>query len=160
MKISIPALLGLFFLADANALLRAEEAEKRTWRLMAEADESRLGYGTDNDEDTQISFSCKTGAGTVDVWINETSVGVKSGRSMTAALTAGSTTAKVRGKTMPNEEAGTPSFLGTQPADDPLFAALAKERTLVFAVGPSRDQVPLAEIGDKADRFRRQCRKQ
>ncbi len=90
---------------------------------------------TDNVEDTPISFSCKTGAAVVDVWINETSHGVKSGQSMTATLTAGSTTSKVRGKTMPNEEAGTPSFLGTQPASDPLFAALSKEQILVFAVG-------------------------
>jgi hypothetical protein len=63
------------------------------------------------------------------------------------------------GKTLPNEEAGTPSFQGKQPANDPLFAALSKERILVFVVGPSRDQVPLQDIGDKADRFSRLCRK-
>jgi len=78
---------------------------------------------------------------------------------MTASLTAGRTTSKVRGKTMPNEEAGTPSFLGTLPADDPLFAALSKERVLVFVVGPSRDQVPLQDIGDKAGRLSRLCQK-
>ncbi len=159
MKISLLTLVGLLVLADINAPLRAEEPEKRTWRLTVETDGSTLGYGTDNVEDTPISFSCKTGAAVVDVWINETSHGVKSGQSMTATLTAGSTTSKVRGKTMPNEEAGTPSFLGTQPASDPLFAALSKEQILVFAVGPSRDQVPLGEIGDKADQFRRLCQK-
>jgi hypothetical protein len=63
----------------------------------------------------------------------------------------------VRGKTLPNEEAGTPSFLGTLPADDPLFAALSKERILVFVVGPSRDRVPLRDIGDKAGRLSRLC---
>jgi len=65
----------------------------------------------------------------------------------------------VRGKTMPNEEAGTPSFLGTLPAGDALFAALSKERILVFVVGPSRDQVPLRDIGDKAGRLSRLCQK-
>jgi hypothetical protein len=78
---------------------------------------------------------------------------------MTASLTAGRTVSKVRGKTMTNEEAGTPSFAGTQPASDPLFAALSKERTLVFVVGPSRQQVPLRDIGNKADRFSRLCQK-
>ena len=159
MKVSLLALLGLFVLVDASTSLRAEESEKRTWRLTDEADQPRLEYGTDNVEDIPIAFSCKAGRGLVEVWINETGKGVKPGRSMTASLTAGRTTSKVRGKTLPNEEAGTPSFEGTQPANDPLFAALSKERVLVFVVGPSRDQVPLQDIGDKADRFSRLCQK-
>jgi hypothetical protein len=154
------ALPGLLVLVDASPSLRAEDSEKRTWRLTVEADQPRLEYGTDNVEDTPIAFSCKAGGGLVDVWINETGKGVKAGRSMTASLTAGRTVSKVRGKTMTNEEAGTPSFAGTQPASDPLFAALSKERILVFAVRPSRERVPLREIGDKADRFSRSCQKQ
>jgi hypothetical protein len=78
---------------------------------------------------------------------------------MEATLTAGGTTSKVRGKTLPNEEAGTPSFSGTLPANDPLFAVLSKERILVFVVGPSRGQVPLRDIGNKTDRFNRLCHK-
>jgi hypothetical protein len=77
-----------------------------------------------------------------------------------SVLTGGRTTSQVRGKTLPNEDAGTPSFQGTQPANDPLFAALSKERLLVFVVGPSRQQVPLRDIGNKADRFSRLCQKQ
>jgi hypothetical protein len=158
MKVSLLALLGLFVLVDASTLLRGEEDEKRTWRL--ETDGPRLDYGTNNAEDTPIAFSCTAGKGLVEVWINETGKGVKPGRSMTASLTAGRTTSKARGKTLPNEEAGTPSFSGTLPANDPLFATLSKERSLVFVVGPSRSQVPLQDIGDKADRFSRLCRKQ
>jgi hypothetical protein len=149
------ALLGLF----AATTSRAQDSEKRTWRLTVEADEPRLDYGANNPEDTPIAFSCTAGRGLVDVWINETGKGVKPGRSVTASLTAGRTASKVRGKTLPNEEAGTPSFQGAQPAGDPLFAALSKERSLVLAVGPSRQQVPLRDIGDKADRFSRLCRK-
>jgi hypothetical protein len=155
----ILALPGLFVLVDAGTSLRAQESEKRTWRLTVEAGQPRLDYGTNNPEDTPIAFSCEAGRGLVEVWINETSQGVKPGRSMTASLTAGRTTSKVRGKTEPNEEAGTPSFLGTQSANDPLFATLSKERILVFVVGPSRDQVPLRDIGNKADRFSRLCQK-
>jgi hypothetical protein len=156
MKASLSALLGLCVLVDASAL-RAEESTRRTWRL--EAEEPRLVYGT-VEEDTPITFFCKAGAGVVNVMIDETSKGVKPGRSMTASLTAGRTTAKVRGKTEPNEDAGTPTFVGSLPAGDPLFAALAKERTLVLVVGPSRQQVPLRDIGDKAERLSRFCRKQ
>jgi hypothetical protein len=160
MKVSPLAILGLLVLVGATTLLRAEEAEKRTWRLAVESNAPRLDYGTDNAEDTPIAFSCTAGRGVVDVWVNETGKGVKAGRSMMASLTAGRTTSKVRGKTLPNEEAGTPSFQGTIPANDPLFATLSKERNLVFVVGPSRQQVPLQEMGDKADRFSRLCRKQ
>ena len=78
---------------------------------------------------------------------------------MTASLTAGRTASQVRGKTLPNEEAGTPSFQGTQPANDPLFARLSNERILIFVVGPSRQQVPLRDMGNKADRFSRLCEK-
>jgi hypothetical protein len=155
----ISTLLGLFALVDASTRLRAQESEKRTWRLTVQAGQGALEYGSDNPEDTWIIFSCKSGRGLADVWINETSPGVKPGRSMTASLTAGRTTSQVRGKTLPNEEAGTPSFEGTQQANDPLFAMLAKERHLIVVVGPSRARIPLREIGDKADRFSRFCQK-
>jgi hypothetical protein len=154
------ALPGLLVLLDAGPSLRAEESGKRTWRLTADGDQPRLDYGTNHEEDTPIAFFCKTGGGRVEVMISETGRGVEPGRSMTASLTAGRTTSKVRGKTLTNEDAGTPSFHGTQPADDPLFAALSKERILVFVVRPSRQEVPLRDIGDKADRFSRLCRKQ
>lgn len=158
MKVSLLAFLGLLVTVNASPLLHAEDSEKRTWRL-DEANPPRLEYGTDNPEDTPIAFSCEAGRGLVDVWINETARGVKSNRSMTASLTAGRTTSKVRGKTLWNEEAGTPSFEGTLQANDPLFALLSKERALVFVVGRSRDRVPLQDIGDKADRFSRLCQK-
>src|SRR5262245_41497211 len=151
------ALLGQFVLVEAGRSLRAQESEERTWRL--DAKDPRLEYGTDNPEDTPIAFTCDAGRGRIRVWINETGRGVKPRRSMTATLTAGRTSSKVRGKTLPNEEAGTPSFEGTMPANDPLFAALSKERTLVIVVGPSRDRIPLRDIGDKAERFSRLCQK-
>ena len=158
MKLSSLALLGIFVVAGASPL-RAQEDDKTMWRLTVEENEPRLDYGSNNAEDTPIAFSCKAGKGSVAVWINETSRGVKARRSMTASLTAGGTTSKVPGKTLPNEEAGTPSFSGSMKLSDPLFATLGKEKSLVFVVGRSRDQVPLDDIGDKADRFLRLCQK-
>lgn len=159
MQASLLALLGLLGVVDASTLLRAEEDDKRTWRLTVEANGSVLDYGTNNPEDTPILFSCQPGKRLVGVQISETGKGVKPNRSMRASLTAGRTTSKLRGETFTNEDAGTPSFSGTLPANDPLFAALSKERILVFVVGPSRQQVPLQDIGDKADRFSRSCQK-
>ena len=79
----ILALLGLFVVADARAL-RAQDFEKRTWRLTVEGKLSRLEYGTGNVEDTPIAFTCTPGAGLVDVWINETSNGGGSRRPATS----------------------------------------------------------------------------
>jgi hypothetical protein len=142
-----------------TAPLSAQPADKRTWRLRTEAGQSFLTYGTDNAEDTPITFSCKAGRGTVEAFINETAAGVKAGRSMSASLTADAVTAKLPGRTLINEEAGTPSFKGTMAASDPLFAALRQAKQLAMTVGPSRQQVPLKEIGDKADKFAKLCAK-
>ena len=158
MKVLASACLGLFVLIEASAAQPADD-EKRTWRLLEEKDGPTLEYGTDNVEDIPISFGCAPGNSRVTVWINETDHSVKANRSMTASLIAGSATAKVPGKTQPNEEAGTPSFSGTMKLSEPLLATLGKEKSLVFVVGRSRDQVPLDDIGDKADRFLRLCQK-
>jgi len=146
-------------LIAVTAPLSAQQADKRTWRLKTEAGQSYLTYGTDNAEDTPITFSCKARSGTVEAFINETGAGVKAGRSMSASLTADAVIAKLPGRTMTNEEAGTPSFKGAMAANDPLFAALRQAKQLVMTVGPSRQQVPPKEIGDKGDKFSGLCAK-
>ena len=155
----VRSIVSSVLLIAVTAPLSAQPADKRTWRLKTEAGQSYLSYGTDNAEDTPISFSCKGGRGTVDAFVNETATGVKAGRSMTASLAADAVTAKLPGRTLTNEEAGTPSFQGTMPAGDPLFAALRQAKQLVMTVGPSRQQVPLKEIGDKGEKFAKLCAK-
>src|SRR6476469_9091486 len=154
MGISMNARLavGFFVLIAVATPSQAQKPDERTWRLRTEAGQSVLTYGTDNAEDTPITFSCKAGRGAVDAFINETGAGVKAGRSMSASLTADAVIAKLPGRTMTNEEAGTPSFKGSMAANDPLFAALRQAKQLVITVGPSRQQVPLKEIGDKGDK--------
>src|SRR5882762_3510760 len=110
-------------LIAVTAPLYAQQGDKRTWRLRTEAGQSMLTYGTNNAEDTPITFSCNAGRGAVEAFINETSAGVKAGRSMSALLTVETVTAKLPGRTLTNEEAGTPSFKGSMAASDPLFAA-------------------------------------
>ena len=145
-------------LIAVTAPLYAQQ-DKRTWRLRTEAGQSMLTYGTENAEDTPITFSCKAGRGAVEAFINETGAGVKAGRSMSASLTADAVSAKLPGRTLTNEEAGTPSFQGAMAAGDPLFVALRQAKQLVMMVGPSRQQVPLKEIGDKGEKFAGLCAK-
>ena len=154
----IRLIISSALLIAVTAPLYAQQ-DKRTWRLRTEAGQSMLTYGTDNAEDTPITFSCKAGRGAVEAFINETGAGVKAGRSMSASLTADGVTAKLRGRTLTNEEAGTPSFQGAMAAGDPLFAALRQAKQLVMMVGPSRQQVPLKEIGDKGEKFAGLCAK-
>jgi len=155
----ISAILGLLLVIDANTSLQAGPAERRTWRFEAQGGEPNLTFGSGNPEDSPVSFSCKKGRASVAVFISETNQRMKPGRTMTASLTAAPVTSKVSGRTEPNEEAGAPSFSGTMPASDPLFAALSKAPLLVMVVGSSRQQVPLRTIGDKADRLQRSCQK-
>ena len=155
-RLAAPAVLVLI---ATTLAAYAQPADKRTWRLRTVDGQSMLSYGTDNAEDTPITFRCKPGQGVVKVFINETGVGVKPRQSMSASLIAGSVTAKLQGRTLVNEEAGTPSFEGSLPGSDPLFPALRQAKSLVMVVGPSRQQVPLRELGDKADKFEGLCRK-
>ena len=156
---SVRLMVSGVLLIAVTAPLYAQQGDKRTWRLRTEAGQSMLTYGTDNAEDTPITFSCKAGRGAVEAFINETGAGVKAGRSISASLTADNVTAKLPGRTLTNEEAGTPSFKGSMAANDLLFAALRQAKQLVMTVGPSRQQVPLKEIGDKGDKFAGLCGK-
>ena len=45
-------------LISVTAPSYAQQGDKRTWRLRTEAGQSVLTYGTDNAEDTPITFSC------------------------------------------------------------------------------------------------------
>lgn len=155
-RLAAPAVLVLI---ATTLAAHAQPADKRTWRLRTVDGQSMLSYGTDNAEDTPITFRCKPGQGVVKVFINETGNGVKPRQAMSASLIAGSVTAKLPGRTLVNEEAGTPSFDGSLPGSDPLFPALRQAKSLVMVVGPSRQQVPLRELGDKADKFEGLCRK-
>jgi hypothetical protein len=151
--------VGFFVLIAVATPSQAQKPDERTWRLRTEAGQSVLTYGTDNAEDTPITFSCKAGRGVVDVFISETGHGVKPGRSMSASLAASGVASRVRGRSLPNEEAGVPSFQGSLAASDPLFTALGQAKLLVMKVAPSRQQVPLQKIGDKAEKFKNLCRK-
>jgi hypothetical protein len=60
---------------------------------------------------------------------------------------------------MPNEDAGVPSFEGTLPAGDPIFAAMSAGGTLAVAVGPARETAPLKGAADKFEKFAAACAK-
>ena len=152
-------------LAFAGALILATSqrpTDQRVWTLGGleekNADSIYLGYGVPETDDSLGSFTCKPGSGAVKIWIAETSDKLKAGGKATAILSVGETKAKVAGKLMPNEEAGVPSFEGSLPAKDPIFAAMAGGETLVIAVGPASD-APLTGAADKFKKFAAACAK-
>jgi hypothetical protein len=152
------------FLLVAGILMQASASQaqpegKPAWRLDTEASEAFLTYGTDNAEELVISFSCKTGGGTIHIFIAETGEDLKPEQPVIASLVASAVTSKVKGNTRPNELAGVPSFEGELPASDPLFKALSTAGRLVMKVGKSSQEAPLQDIGDKADKFISACRK-
>jgi len=152
---------ALIVMATVFATPCARAADERVWTLSGveekKADAIVLTYGAPETDDSLGGFSCAPGSGLVKLWIAETSVKLRPGKSATAILSVGETSAKVAGKLMPNEEAGVPSFEGQLPANEPIFAALASGATLTVAVGSSKQTAPLKGAARKFTQFAAKC---
>ena len=157
-------LLFLTFLATGLAAASAKDAAKNTaknassWSTINDKDQATLRYGDDSEESVVV-FSCKPRSNAVRLFVGETDASLKPNEKTTAAISAGSQKATVRGRTVPNELAGVPSFMGGLEASDPLFAALTGSDNLVIKVAKSRTVVPLKSIGSKGADFIKACRK-
>lgn len=153
--------LGVVASVQPATLARA--AEERVWTLSGfeekKADSITLAYSVPESDYITVVFSCKPKSGSVGVFISETSTKLKAGKKATATLAVGETKATTAGKLLTNEEAGAPSFEGSLPASDPVFAAMAGGKTLVMAVGPSKDSVTLKGAAEKAKKFSAACAK-
>jgi hypothetical protein len=159
------ALLCLTFLATGLASASAKDAAKNaakdhaaSWSTINEKDQATLRYGDDSEESVVV-FSCKPRSDAVRIFVGETDASLKPNEKTTAQVSAGSQKTTVRGRTVPNELAGVPSFMGGLEASDPLFAALTGSGDLVIKVAKSRTVVPLKSIGSKAADFSKACRK-
>ncbi|MGD9658568.1 MAG: hypothetical protein AB7U61_13200, partial [Methylocystis sp.] len=109
--------------------------------------------------DSLGSFTCAPGSGVVKIWIAETSDRLKAGGKAAATLSVGQKATKVAGKLVPNEEAGVPSFEGSLPAKDPIFAAMTGGETLNIAIGGAQRMAPLADATEKFKKFVAACAK-
>src|SRR5262245_55206377 len=121
----------------------AQPAEQtRQWRLGKAVDgQLTLVFGTRSGEDMAIAFHCMPRGGVIGVFVAETAEALELNRPITATLSAGSARSSVPGKTIPNEDAGAPSFEGTLSTTDPLLDAMAKAKSLSIGVGGWRTQV-------------------
>jgi hypothetical protein len=141
----------------------AQAKEDRVWTLDGlkekKPESITLSYSVPESDYITVVFSCKPKSGAVDVFISETSAKLKPGKKATATLTVGETKATSAGKLIVNEDAGVPSFEGSLPASDPVFAAMAGGETLAMAVGPSKDTVTLKGAGEKPEKFAAACAK-
>jgi hypothetical protein len=153
-------LLCLIFLAIGLASASAKDNPKNTstWSTINEKDQATLRYGDDSEESV-IVFTCKPHSDAVRIFVGETDASLKPNEKTTGLISAGGQKATLRGRTVPNELAGVPSFIGGLPAADPLFAALTPSGELVIKVAKTRTVVPLKSIGSKGADFSKACRK-
>jgi len=148
----------LCLIALTTGLTAANARDSSKWSTSSEKDQASLRYGDDSEESVVV-FSCKPRSDAVRVFVGETDASLKPNEKATAAISAGSQKATVRGRTVPNELAGVPSFMGSLEASDPLFAALTGSDNLVIKVAKARTVVPLKGIGSKGADFIKACRK-
>jgi hypothetical protein len=155
------ALPAIAVIACSTQSLNAQQHEEiYKWQLINGGDgKTMLTYGGESPEDMAIALDCKLHSGVIGVFAAETSEALKPNRRINATLAAGSVRSSVPGKTVPNEDAGVPSFQGTLQATDPLLDALAGANSLSIDVGASHKQVPLKGIGNKSREFVTLCRK-
>jgi hypothetical protein len=158
-KLIFCLICGLLLVCTGRTAPARAQESARTWRLGQDEGKVFLAYGSDSAEDTPIAFNCKAGSGAITVFVAETDAALKPMQKVTAIFAAGPIRSKVPGKTVPNEDAGVPSFEGTLAATDPLFAALSNADDLSIDVGVAHQDVPLQLIGDKAVEFPGLCRK-
>lgn len=122
-------------------------------------DRAGLNFGEPDSEESTAHFGCKPHSGRIEFFLGETSEKLRPNKPMKATLTLGGARLEVVGKTLPNELAGVPSFQGAIDAADPFFEKLAGAKALAVAVGPARESLPLAGLGDKAEKFLKACAK-
>ncbi len=141
----------------------ARAAEERVWTLSGpgkkKTDPVSLEYGAPESDYVTVVFSCKPKGGEVGVFVSETSAKLKPGKRAAATLAVGEARATVPGRLTVNEEAGSPSFDGSLPANDPIFAAMAGGGTLLMTVGPSKETAPLTGAAEKVKKFAQACAK-
>jgi hypothetical protein len=155
--VAFAALPAIAVIACSTQSLNAQQYK---WQLIKDSDgKAELSYGGESAEEMPILLDCKLHSGVIGVFVAETSKALKPNRRIDATLAAGSVRSSVSGKTLPNEDAGVPSFQSTLQAADPLLDALAGANSLSIDVGASHQQVPLKGIGNKSQQFATLCRK-
>ena len=153
-----PASIAIAVALPLVSLASAQADQKSKWTMMNDSSQVSLVYG-DGSEESDLVLSCKPRSNSVRFFIGETDASLKPNMKVTASVTAGSARATVAGKTVPNELAGVPSFIGQLPATDPLFDAMASAPTVTLKVAKTAKDIPLKTLGGKAAAFSKACRK-
>lgn len=153
LSIALPAVISLL-----ASVASAQPQPKPKWTMMSDAKQVSLIYG-DGSEESDLIFSCKPRSDSVRIFVGETDASLKPNQKATTAFTAGGTSASVAGKTVPNELAGVPSFIGELAATDPLFDALGTAPAIAIKVAKTARSIPLKTMGSKAAAFSKACRK-
>ena len=140
------------------SIVSARAEDKPKWTMMSSSNQVSLVYG-DGSEESDLVLSCKPRSNSVRLFIGETDASLKPKMQVTASVTVGAAKATIAGKTVPNELAGVPSFVGELPATDPLFDAMATAPMIALKVAKTAKDISLKTIGSKALAFSKACRK-
>ena len=120
-------------------------AQERQWTLDAGDEDAYLIFGVPESDDVGISFWCTIQSGEISIFVPEADPTMKPGITVPFTITAGKTTAKLRGKTTANEEAESIS-LETKIADsNPIFAAMKQVDRFKVKVGSEENIFPLID---------------
>lgn len=120
-----------------------------------------LYYGAkENDELTELAFTCDRGTGKVELLIMETNEALKPGESACVDMSVGQTKSKLCGATLPNELAGVPSFEAIASINDPIISALEAKGQLTIMISGKKSSIPLTGIGNKVQQFKKLCKPQ
>jgi hypothetical protein len=140
------------------SLVSARADDKPKWTMMTDKNQVSLIYG-DGSEESDLILSCKPHSNSVRFFIGETDASLRPKMQVTATFTVGAAKAAVPGKTVPNELAGVPSFIGELTATDPLFDAMTGAPAISLKVAKTAKEIPLKTMGSKAGAFSKACRK-
>jgi hypothetical protein len=139
-------------------LISARADDKPKWTMMTDKNQVSLIYG-DASEESDLVLSCKPHSNSVRFFIGETDASLKPKMQVTASFTVGAAKAAISGKTVPNELAGVPGFIGELAATDPLFDAMAGAPAISIKVAKTAKEISLKTMGSKAGAFSKACRK-
>lgn len=159
MRTFVSSLISMLAVAlFLGSIASASADDKPKWTMMSSSSLVSLIYG-DGSEESDLVLSCKPRSNSVRFFIGETDASLKPRMQVTASVTVGGTKATITGKTVPNELAGVPSFIGELPATDPLFDAMAGSPAISLKVAKTAKNIPLKTIDSKAAAFSKACRK-
>jgi hypothetical protein len=126
-------------------LAASAAAQERQWELNTSEEDAYLVFGVPETDDVGVSFWCPLHSGEVRLFVPEGDDSLPRNTTIDFAIEAEGKSFAFKGKTVPNEEAGTASLEASFQVNDPLFAAMQKSDRFRITIA-GKDQIyPLGD---------------